>query len=146
VGHGVWSCHQNISNALDDAHCIIELSPLKPEESGRLLDNLLGADALSNKIRNLIIAKSEGNPFYMEEVIRSLINQGAITRSNNGPGWVITANLDDIKLPDTLQGIIMARIDQLDPELKRVLQIASVVGKNFSYSLLERVLEKVAGA
>jgi predicted ATPase len=106
---------------------------------------LLGADALPNKVKRLIVAKAEGNPFYLEEVIRSLINSGAITQSDNNQNWMATPELDDIKLPDSLQGMIMARIDQLDPETKRILQVASVVGRNFPYKVLSRVMDKVVG-
>lgn len=141
----VWRYHQNINHHIGDAHTVVKLAPLTTAESGELLDNLLGANALPEKVRRLIITKAEGNPFYLEEVIRSLINQGAITRSADGLSWVAAAGLDEIKLPDTLQGVIMARVDQLDPQTKRVLQIASVVGRNFPYNVLDKVLARLAG-
>ncbi len=141
----VWNYRQNIGNLIGDAHTVVKLAPLTTTESGELLDNLLGADALPEKARRLIITKAEGNPFYLEEVIRSLINQGAITRSADGLSWLAAAGLDEIKLPDTLQGVIMARVDQLDPQTKRVLQIASVVGRNFPYNVLDKVLARLAG-
>ncbi|NJN96898.1 MAG: hypothetical protein HC875_23750 [Anaerolineales bacterium] len=138
----VWAFHQRVSALLGDDHQIIELAPLTPEESNQLLDNLLEASHLPEKTRRLIISKAEGNPFYVEEVIRSLIDSGAITRSETGRGWLITARLDDITIPDTLQGVIMARIDRLDAETKRILQVASVIGRTFPY----RVLARVTGA
>ncbi|MDH3676153.1 MAG: AAA family ATPase, partial [Anaerolineae bacterium] len=74
-----WAFHQKIGELAGDTHKIIELSPLTSEESGQLLDNLLGPDALPATVRQLIVSKAEGNPFYLEEVIRSLINSNAIT-------------------------------------------------------------------
>ena len=142
---GVWACHQKVSEIMGVAHNVVELSPLTPAECGQLLDNLLGAEALPENVRRLIITKAEGNPFYLEEVIRSLINQGVITRSADDRRWIAAAGLDEIKLPDTLQGVIMARVDQLDPQTKRVLQIASVVGRNFPYQVLDKVVDRVAG-
>jgi len=138
----IWAFHQNVNHRLGQAHNVMQLTPLTPEESRQLLDNLLGPDALPDKIRQLIITKAEGNPFYLEEVIRSLINRGVITRTDDDQGWVATAGLDDIKLPDSLQGVIMSRIDQLDPQIKRILQVASVIGRNFSYEVLGQVMDK----
>jgi predicted ATPase len=138
----VWAFHQRVSALLGDNHQIIELAPLTAEESNQLLDNLLESSQLPEKTRRLIISKAEGNPFYVEEVIRSLIDSGALTRSETGRGWLATARLDDITIPDTLQGVIMARIDRLDAEAKRILQVASVIGRTFPY----RVLARVTGA
>jgi len=140
----IWTFHQQICNNLDHIHIKLDLPPLTPAESGQLLDNLLGV-SLQEKIRQLIITKAEGNPFYLEEVIRSLIDRGAIKPAKNGEGWIATPHLGEIKLPDTLQGIIMARIDRLDPQTKRVLQVASVVGRNFAYKTLAQVTAEADG-
>jgi predicted ATPase len=138
----VWSFHQKLKETQNGNRVVIEPAPLTPAESGQLLDNLLGA-ALPDQTRALIINKAEGNPFYLEEVIRSLIEQGAIVRSEDNQRWMATASLSHIELPDTLQGVIMARIDQLDPQSKRILQVASVIGRNFPYEVLSRVIDKV---
>jgi class 3 adenylate cyclase len=138
----VWSFHRKLEETLDGNHIIIQPAPLTLAESGQLLDNLLGM-ALPDRIRELIISKAEGNPFYLEEVIRSLIERGAIMRSEDNQRWVIMPDLNQIELPDTLQGVIMARIDQLDPKSKRVLQVASVIGRYFPYQVLSRVIDKV---
>jgi predicted ATPase len=138
----IWEFQQKLNDSMKEAHLTIELSPLTPAESGQLLDNLLGAEALPKPVRELIIGKAEGNPFYLEEVIRSLIDGEAITRSADNGRWVAAAGLDKIKLPDSLQGVIMARIDQLDPNTKRTLQVASVIGRNFPYEVLVQVIER----
>jgi class 3 adenylate cyclase len=137
-GH-VWSFYQQVCDRLGDFHQVIQLTPLSMAESDQLLSNLVGANELPPKIRQRILAKAEGNPFYIEEVIRSLIDGGALVRLPGGLIWQPTANLDDLTIPDTLQGVIMARIDRLDPETKRVLQMAAVIGRDFSYKLLAQV-------
>ncbi len=138
--------HNTITSMLEEAHMSIELVPLTYKESGKLLDNLLGYHFLQQDgLGDQIITKAEGNPFYLEEVIRSLIDSQAIVRSKDGQNWVATPGLSEIKLPDTLQGVIMARVDQLDSQTKRVLQIASVVGRNFPYEVLVQVANRVTG-
>lgn len=136
----VWAFHQRLQERLGDAHQIIELAPLSHVESSQLLDNLLGLSDLPAKIRQLILNKAEGNPFYIEEVIRSLLDSGRLVRTTEGLSWQASANLEDVSLPDTLQGVIMSRIDRLDPESKRTLQVASVIGRNFPYRLLAQVV------
>lgn len=136
----IWQFHQRLGQRLGEDHCVIELLPLAFEESSQLLDNLLGHSQLPPKIRRLILSKAEGNPFYIEEVIRSLIDSGALVRSDSGLSWQATATIEDISLPDTLQGMIMARIDRLDPETKRTLQVAAVIGRTFPYKVLTRVM------
>jgi class 3 adenylate cyclase len=135
----IWQFHQRVSERMGEAHTVIELSPLTLEESGHLLDNLLEHCPLPPKIRHLILAKAEGNPFYIEEVIRSLLDSGALARSDSGLSWQTGANVEDVSLPDTLQGIIMARIDRLDGETKRTLQVAAVIGRAFPYRVLAGV-------
>ena len=138
----VWSFHQKISQAVPDCQTEIGLAPLTPEESNQLLRNLLGICDMPPEAAQLLLAKAEGNPFYIEEVIRSLIDTGLIVPAENGGGWTVTEGIAEVQLPDTLQGIIMARIDRLDPDVKRILQIAAVVGRNFPYWVLAQVMNE----
>jgi class 3 adenylate cyclase len=138
----IWAFHQRVKTRMGEAHRVITLSPLTYQESSYLLDNLLESSPLPPQIRQLILNKAEGNPFYIEEVIRSLIDSGGLTRAAAGQGWVATAAIGDIAIPDSLQGVIMARIDRLDPETKRVLQVASVIGRTFPYQLLADVVSE----
>ncbi len=137
----VWNWQQGLSQKVGpDWHLQLELSPLTPEESRQLVGNLLGTDALPEKTCALILDKAEGNPFFVEEMIRSLIEMGAIARREDGQGWKVAAGIEDIQIPDTLQGVIMARIDRLRPETKWALQVASVVGRTFPYQVLARII------
>jgi tetratricopeptide (TPR) repeat protein len=135
---GIWQFHEQISHQLGEAYACIELPPLSPADSRQLLQNLLGRCSLPAELQALILRKSEGNPFYLEEVIRSLLNSGALVRHDDGD-CTVTAGINDIAIPDTLQGVIMSRIDQLDPAAKRLLQVASVIGRDFMGQTLRAV-------
>jgi predicted ATPase len=93
---------------------------------------------LPDSVRDTILTKSEGNPFFVEEVIRMLIEHGAIGRE--GDRWVANDTIKGVDIPDTLHGLLLARIDQLPDEAKRSLRVASVIGRQFPVRVLERVL------
>jgi predicted ATPase len=139
-GSRIWVLHGNLSHTLGATYLSFELPPLSYKESEQLLKNLLGDCGLPEKTYQIILTKAEGNPFYLEEVIRTLIESGGITQTADGRGWTVTTNIDNIPIPNNLQGVIMARIDRLNPDLKRTLQVASVIGRNFSYRVLARVM------
>lgn len=120
----------------------LHLAPLSDTDSKVLVSNLLEVEALPENLRQLILAKAEGNPFFVEEVLRMLIDRGGITRQDDK--WIVTREIQNIEIPDTLQGVLTARIDRLPEEAKRVLQIASVIGRKFQVKVLERVLEQTA--
>ena len=118
-------------------HTRIVPTPLSPPESARMAAAILASDALPDPVRAAIAAKAEGNPFYVEEVVRSLHESGAI-RVEQGR-FVLAARIDDVVIPDTIQDVIMARIDRLDEAPKRTLQTASVIGRDFTRRLVERL-------
>jgi len=120
----------------------LHLSPLSENDSRALVNNLLEIEALPESLRKLILAKAEGNPFFVEEVIRMLIDRGGIKRDAERNTWTVTREISNIEIPDTLQGVLTARIDRLPEEAKRTLQIAAVIGRKFQVRVLEKVLEQ----
>ncbi len=116
------------------------LAPLSESDSKQLVSNLLEVEALPDNIRQLILNKAEGNPFFVEEVIRMLIDRGGLEQQDGK--WVVTREIQDIEIPDTLQGVLTARIDRLPEDVKRTLQIASVIGRKFQVKILQAVLEQ----
>jgi class 3 adenylate cyclase/tetratricopeptide (TPR) repeat protein len=118
----------------------IRLNPLSPTECTDLMNNLLTIENLPSGTRQLILTRADGNPFFLEEIMRTLVDRGAV-RPENGR-WRATAAIDTVTIPDTIQGVIMARIDRLDEEVKQVLKTASVIGRAFLY----RVLRTIEGA
>ena len=119
----------------------IRLNPLSPAECTDLMDNLLDIENLPLRIRQVIIEKADGNPFFLEEIMMTLIDKGAVRRENGR--WKVPSRIKTITIPDTIQGVIMARIDRLDEEVKQVLKSASVIGRTFLYRLLKEVEEAV---
>lgn len=117
----------------------IRLEPLSLQDSRALVSNLLHIESIPPDTRELILAKAEGNPFFVEEVIRMLIDRGAIVRE--GDNWVATEAIAGIEIPDTVHGLLLGRIDRLPQESKRTLRVASVIGRQFGVTLLERLLE-----
>jgi predicted ATPase/class 3 adenylate cyclase len=128
-------------------HVRVALQSLSEEQMAEMAGSVLRARELPDPLRRLIASKAEGNPFFVEEVVRSLLEEGALRRSD---GHVELARpLDDISVPDRIQDVLAARIDRLGEEPKRAIQVASVIGREFALRLLERVREsgdRVTGA
>jgi tetratricopeptide (TPR) repeat protein len=119
----------------------IELAPLSQIDSAQLVRNLLEIEDLSPQVREMIVRKAEGNPFFLEEIIRGLIDVGAVVRDSTTGRWQATAQIEMITIPDTIQGVIMARVDRLEEDVKQALKTASVIGRSFLYRVLRAVAE-----
>ena len=138
----------------------LRLEPLGPAGASLLLDALLDGDSAGTStpaaangpsgpsasvganratradVKNFIIDKTDGNPFFIEELVRSLFERGALKRDG---GLEITIPLDEIRIPPTVNGILAARIDRLPSEEKELLQTLAVIGKEFTPGLVKRV-------
>lgn len=115
----------------------IRLGPLAGEAAGELIRSLLGLDTLPARLRDRIAGKAEGNPFYIEEVVRSLIDQGVIEQ--DGSRYRITDRIDTTVIPSTVQEVVMARVDRLPESARHLLQVSSVIGRNFFRSIVAAV-------
>ncbi|MDX1379294.1 MAG: hypothetical protein R3307_10615, partial [Anaerolineales bacterium] len=111
--------------------------PLQGKQTETLLNNLLGEKDLPKPIMNLIMDKADGNPFFVEELIRSLIETKQIIRENSH--WKMAGDNAKISLPNTLLGVLSARIDRLPETPKHVLQNAAVIGRLFDVRVLKRL-------
>ena len=118
----------------------MHLQPLSDTDSRDLVSNLLEIESLPDHVRESILERAEGNPFFVEEVIRMLIERGVIQRHDDQ--WVATAEVSSVEIPETLHGLLLARIDQLPDDAKRSLRVASVIGRQFPVRVLERVVEE----
>jgi class 3 adenylate cyclase/tetratricopeptide (TPR) repeat protein len=112
----------------------IALDRLSDSSSLTMVRDLLATPELPPNLASLIRDRADGNPFFVEEIIRTLIEQGALRRE--GDRWSSTPLMETISVPDTLQGLIMARIDRLPDETKEVVQHAAVIGRTFLYRVL----------
>jgi len=134
-----WRIVARAQAVFADALTEIRLVPLTDDESRGLVSNLLEIESLPDVVRDSILTRAEGNPFFVEEVIRMLIERGAIVRE--GDRWVANQTILGVEIPETLHGLLLARIDQLPEAAKRSLRVASVIGRQFPVRVLERVLE-----
>jgi class 3 adenylate cyclase/tetratricopeptide (TPR) repeat protein len=129
-----WGLTQRIQRELPACSRQIELSPFSNETTNTLLVNLLGRRDLPKSLYDQIAEKAEGNPFFVEEIIRSLIETGQIARENGN--WRAAGGTAKISLPKTLSGVLSARIDRLPEDTKEILHFASVIGRSFDLNTL----------
>ena len=125
----------------------IHLEPLSAADSVSLVSNLLSAATLPESLRSLVLARTEGNPFFVEEVLHMLMEQGVLARVEDGHAagrWELTREVQALDIPATLQGVLAARIDRLPADAKQALQVASVIGRRFDLPVLEKVWEQVS--
>lgn len=119
-------------------HDFFELLPLGQEESETLAEAFVGADPELAVIRALLMSNAEGNPLFLEEVLRSLIDQGVLRQSESGR-WVLSEGERTVIVPETLQGLLLDRIDRLPEAQKRLAQTAAVIGRSFPSMLLGNI-------
>ncbi len=129
-----WRFHEVAVRDFGHRYAAVQLDPLDSENSRILVAHLLEVEDLPEKVRDLILTKTEGNPFFVEEVIRSLLDSGLVVKQDGH--WRATREIENITVPDTLAGVITARVDRLDEESRRVVQTASVIGREFQLGTL----------
>jgi class 3 adenylate cyclase/tetratricopeptide (TPR) repeat protein len=115
----------------------IALPPLSDRDSEHVVESVLGVASLPAEVKALICRKAEGNPFYLEELTRSFVDTGILRRAEGG--YALARDVTPQDVPDTVQGVIMARIDRLAEGRKRTIQTAAVVGRHFALRLLRRI-------
>jgi class 3 adenylate cyclase/tetratricopeptide (TPR) repeat protein len=107
----------------------LSLAPLTPADAAQLVSSLLGEADMPDDVQERVLAGAEGNPFFLEEMLNMLIEEGALERRNGG--WESTERLADVSIPDSVHGVIAARIDLLDAVARDALRRCSVVGRVF---------------
>jgi len=119
-------------------HSQVTLNRLSNRESLAMVTNLLGTENIDGKLEELILEKTEGIPFFIEEFIKSLKDLGMIERKD--VVYCLAKDIADMAIPSTIQDVIMARVDSLPDAAKAVLQTGSVIEREFSYELIKRVM------
>ena len=110
------------------APTVIRLEPLSADESVRMVGDLVEAE-LPEALRDVLVERSEGNPFFVEELLATLIDRELLIRSNGG--WAMKELPDNFAVPDSVQAVLASRIDLLEPVEKEALQAAAVIGRIF---------------
>lgn len=134
-----WQLRQKAETDYPHRFTEIVLSPLGESEADNLIAALLNVSNLPPALRQLILRKTDGNPYFVEEIVRSLVDQGIVRRSEGTLEWDASRDVDSVKIPDSLHALLMARIDRLDQETKATLQMASVIGRSFYFSILRAI-------
>ena len=117
----------------------LRLDPLPAESADELLQALLGPAKELEPLKRLLRQRAEGIPFFLEESVRTLVENGALAGDRGG--YRLAGTLETIQIPATVQAILAARIDRLPPEDKTLLQTAAVIGKDVPFTLLHAVIE-----
>ncbi|HEX6404898.1 MAG TPA: adenylate/guanylate cyclase domain-containing protein [Pseudonocardiaceae bacterium] len=115
----------------------LTLGRLDDEQSLTLAEHLLQGASLPPELKRLIAGKAEGNPFYIEEVTKGLVETGVLARTNGS--YRLQRPLEEVHIPNNIQEVILSRIDRLEADAKRTVQLASVIGREFTARLLDRI-------
>ena len=118
---------------------LVRIDPLPAESAEELLLGLLGTDEALQPLRVLLVERSEGNPFFIEESVRTLVETRALVGERGQ--YQLASALADIQVPSRVQAVVAARIDRLLPEYKQLLQTAAVIGKDVPYALLRAIAD-----
>jgi class 3 adenylate cyclase/tetratricopeptide (TPR) repeat protein len=115
------------------------VEPLSEKSSVHLVRNILGGLELDPDLEKMILARTGGNPFFVEEMVRELMERNELMQE--GGRYILRNSIDHLDIPGTVQGIIAARMDRLSEDLKRTMQVASVIGRDFAYKILRSIME-----
>ena len=115
----------------------IGLDQLSTTSGAELVQAILENGEAVPELRDLVLSKAGGNPLFVEEIAHSLIENGFIVKKNQA--YVLTKKASEIEVPDTIAGIISARLDRVEENLKRIMQVASVIGREFAFRILQSI-------
>lgn len=138
-----WNLLEIARRELAESLTEIRLHPLEEADSRSLISNLLEVESLPPTLRTLVLEKAEGNPFFLEEVVRMLI-EGDLVEHRDGR-WIGRDDIGELDVPETIEGLLVSRIDMLGPELRRAGRVASVIGRRFTARLFDEVYDNRPG-
>lgn len=120
----------------------IRVGQLSTSRSMELVAAILHGGYVAPELTELIVGRSEGNPFFTEELIFAMLENGSIR--SRGNSFFLSPNVSSVEVPDTIQGVLAARMDRLGENLKRIVQVAAVTGREFAFRILETISERKA--
>ena len=133
----------DLPEEIKDQYQEIRLSDFESFDAQKMVRSLLGAENMPEVLNEFVQQKTQGNPFYIEEMINSLIESDILSRANGN--WHLTRQITESDIPATIHGLLSARVDRLERPFKRILQEASVIGRAFLYRILERITDIDSG-
>ena len=126
---------------LKSLHRPLVVPPLPGAAARLLIESVLGGGSLPAHLQEQLLRRADGNPFYLGELVRTLIATQAIERDPDSGAWQATPRMETVALPDTIEGVILARVDRLEEDAKQLLKTAAVVGRSFFYRVLRAIAE-----
>ncbi|MFP4393963.1 MAG: ATP-binding protein [Anaerolineales bacterium] len=139
----VWSFHHYLETEYPHRLSALSIPPLTEEQSVEFISRLIGAGTLPQETLQLVVRKAEGNPYYIKELVNALVAQGVLIHDPETGQWQSTRPVTTLDLPDSLQNLLLARIDRLAAEERQVLQVASVVGTVFWWNVLHSMVNGI---
>jgi class 3 adenylate cyclase len=115
------------------------LETISTKSSIRLVRNIVGGLPLEPDLEQKVVEKAGGNPFFIEEVVRELLDRGDLVKADEG--YVSKQPINQLEIPNTVQGVLAARMDRLSEDLKYTMQVASVIGRDFAFQILKSIME-----
>ena len=134
-----WQVRTTAETDYPHIYTELALAPLSSEESGRLFGSLIDIPGSPPQLRQMVLDKTEGNPLFVEEFTRTLLDTGAITQDEDGLHWNPAVNLAETPIPENLLALLTSRIDRLEEDARRTLQLSAVIGRSFYRRVLERI-------
>ena len=135
--HRSWQLGERARQHFPHRYREIELRPL-PSDASRALVAETAEGKLPEAVAELLVERAGGNPFFLEEAFRDLVERGALKRQNGS--WELGVDPDELSVPAVVQGALQARLDRLDPNTREVLSYAAVIGRTFGLPLLEKII------
>jgi predicted ATPase/class 3 adenylate cyclase len=140
--HRCWHLATIAAQKCRGRYTELRLRELGPEQSRQMVESLLRIEDPPSPVKELILARSQGNPFFIEEVVRSLIEAGVVYRE--GDVWRAQEDVGFVTIPKSVQSVTLSRVDHLEEGWKHALQVASVIGRVFRRRVLERAVQQDA--
>jgi ABC-type transport system substrate-binding protein/class 3 adenylate cyclase len=137
--HGSWQLGERARHFYPHRYKDIELRPLPHDASRALVANAAEAQ-VPESVTELLAERSGGNPFFLEEAFRDLVERGALRRADGT--WELAVGEDELAVPALVQGALQARLDRLEPETREVLSLAAVIGRTFGLPLLDKLIDR----
>jgi class 3 adenylate cyclase/tetratricopeptide (TPR) repeat protein len=132
---------ETIKGRHPDYYVEIDVQPLDESMSEMLINNMLQIKGLKHTVIDQIIERADGNPFFIEEVVRSFIDHGAVVHKDGI--FEVTEKIDTMVIPHTINDVLIARIDRLDEKTRELVKIASVIGRSFFYRILKEMTKTI---
>ena len=121
----------------------IAIKPIDRQTGELLVNNMILVKGIPHAVKQQIVERSGGNPFFIEEIVRSLIDEGAIVRTNGA--FEVTEKIDHVVIPSTINDVLTARIDRLEEQTRDLIKVASVIGRSFFDRILKEVADSIKG-